>query len=322
MHSWNLLRTVWRSYWKWVLGIGSGLALGIGVWIFGGPDWYESEVEFFPPDLSAASPLLREAALVPGSASDLERVYSYLSSPLVQAKLIDSFHLYEHYAISPTASPRKRARLVQRLLEQNLSLRITRNSTILVRVQDADPQYAYRMAEFLLREAEAFCKGIIRVEESLQEIERQIQALLAEMRTLEENLAVLRTHYRILTAGEQRTGTVQLGSPEALAFYDKVLSQETRLVRLQEAYADLLEEKYRRENLLRTYPQSVFVVQPPFFPTFPVTYNRWLIFFLGAAGSFVGTLLFFFYAYQVGLLPRKSRPEAQKTEPALSSLIR
>lgn len=212
MYSWNLLRTVWHHYWKILLGVTGSLGVLVGVWAFTREELYESEAEFFPPDLSVASPLLREAALVPGSASDLERVYSYLSSPQVQLKLIDTFRLYEHYAIPATASPRKRARYVQKRLEQNLTLRFTRNSTILIRVQDTDSVYAYRIADFLLREAEAFCKGIIRVEESLTELERQLQSLLSEMHTLEENLAALRTRYKILTAGEQRTGVVQLGS--------------------------------------------------------------------------------------------------------------
>ncbi len=322
MHSWSLLRAVWRHYWKILFGVTGALAVLVGVWAFTREELYESEAEFFPPDLSAASPLLRDAALVPGSANDLERVYSYLSSRQVQLKLIDTFRLYEHYAIPATASPRKRARYVQKRLEQNLTLRFTRNSTILIRVQDTDPLYAYRIADFLLREAEVFCKGVIRVEESLAELERQLQSLLAEMHTLEENLATLRTRHRILTAGEQRTGIVQLGSPEALAFYDKVLSQETRLVRLQEAYADLLEEKYRRENFLRTYPQSIFVVQPPFLPPFPVNFHPWLVLLVGTLGGFLATLLFLMYAHHVGLISPKPLPQAQEAEASLPSLIR
>lgn len=311
MHTRRTLHEFWRSYWKATLGSTAILSLLLSLWILSWEELYESETEFFPPDLSAASPLLREAALVPGSSSDLERVYSYLTSQLVQTKLIDSFHLYEHYSIPTSLSPRKRALRVKKRLNSNLTIRITRNSTILVRVQDKDPNVAYQMTAFLLREAESFCRGVIRTQESLQEIDRQTQALLAEMRTLEENLSALRTRYRILTAGEQRTAAVQLGSPEAIAYYDKVLSQETRLIRLQEAYADLLEEKYRRENLLRTYPQAIFVVQPPFLPDFPVEYNRWIVFVLGVIGSFALSFFLFMYGYQIGFLPRRAEVEAQ-----------
>ncbi|MCX7605920.1 MAG: hypothetical protein N2170_01475 [Bacteroidia bacterium] len=306
-------------HWKGIVVSSLGATLVISLWLFSRPDEYVSETEFVPPDLSTASPLLREAALVPGTASDLERVYSYLNSFALRQALIDSFNLYTYYHLDRESSPRKRAQALNAILNRVLDVRITRNSTILLSVRDTSPDHAYAMTAFLVRQVERFCKGIIRMDESLQETENQLQKLSAEIRSLEESLSSLRVKYRIFTSGENRNGAISLGGPEALAHYDKVLSQETRLIRLQEAYARLLEEKIRREDFLKVYPQVIFIIQPPYKPIFTSGLSRWLLFLITLVGSFILSCILFLYAYYIGLLPDKNTSYKNRVQAAVSS---
>ncbi|MCS7189233.1 MAG: hypothetical protein RMJ66_05555 [Bacteroidia bacterium] len=300
---------IWRAYWKGIIGASTLITLIISIRILSQPKLYETHAEFIPPDLSMASPLLKNAALVPGTTSDLERVYSYLNSSIIKEALIDSFNLYDHYGFERKSSYRKK---VEEILEENIVVRITRNSTILIYVRDASPEYAYKIASFLLRKSEEFCKNIIRMKESLEETERQIKALLSEMQNLEESLSMLRVKYRIITTEPEKNYRLNLTDTAALAHYDKVLSQETRLRRLQEAYASLLEEKYRRENFLRVHPHSIFIVQPPYVPLFPKGINKGLLILLIGIGSMVLIFILILYAHYIGILPAYQMPISEK----------
>lgn len=290
-----------------------------GVWAILQQPKYVVETEFVPPDLSMASPLLEQAALTPGQASDLERLYSYLNSYSVRQALIDSFRLYDHYHIAAHKNNRKRFYEISKIIEKNVTIRITRNSTILLRVTDTSAYYAYAMADFLLRKAERFCKDIIHMEEALEETNRQLQNLLQEIHQIETTLSTLRVKYRILTAPEEKkTVLLSIGNTEGLAHYDQIISQENRLIRLQETYAHLLEEKYRRENFLRVYPRALFVIQEPYLPTFPEEIPIGLIVSLSAVGSFLLASGLLLYAYQIGWLPSEATYTPSEETPVSS----
>ncbi|GIV24069.1 MAG: hypothetical protein N3A68_03350 [Bacteroidia bacterium] len=296
------------------------LPLIAGAWAILQQPMYVVETEFVPPDLSIASPLLKQAALTPGQASDLERLYSYLNSYSVRQALIDSFQLYDHYHIPALKNARKRFYEISKIIEKNVKIRITRNSTILLRVTDTSAHYAYAMADFLLRKAEGFCKDVIHMEEALEETNRQLKSLLQEIHQIENNLSELRVKYRILTApSENKTILLSIGTPEALAHYDQIISQENRLIRLQETYAHLLEEKYRRENFLRVYPRALFVIQAPYLPTFPEEISIGLVIGLTALGSFLLSSILILYAYHIGLLPPPEATYTPSEESPISS---
>ncbi|RMF52814.1 MAG: hypothetical protein D6750_01745, partial [Bacteroidetes bacterium] len=272
-----------RQYGWRILLVSAGLSVAFTVWWLTRPIEYECETELVPPDLSMASPLLREAALVPGTASDLERVYSYLHSHWLQQALIDSFHLYERFGLGSLPSPARRARKMKHILDRLVTVQITRNSTLLITVRDTSAQLTYEISAFLVRQVERFCKGIIRMQEALDETQNQLKELTHEIRALEAHLSELRVKYRIFPAQEENARSL-LGSPDALRYYDQVLSEETRLRRLQEAYARLVEEKIRREDFLRVYPQSIFLIQPPYKPLYPAGLERWVVILLSVLG--------------------------------------
>ncbi|MCS7296648.1 MAG: hypothetical protein NZ611_00295 [Bacteroidia bacterium] len=269
-------------------------------------------MEFVPPDFKLASPLLEKAALVPGSASDLERIYSYLHSFSLYRELIDTFNLYSHYEISHLTDEQKRSKKIQRILEQNIQVRITRNATILVQVYDRVPRMAYEITLFLLRRTENFCRQIIGMEKALAETQRQLEELLREVRRIEEELSRLRTQYKIITGGsEQSVRSPLIPTLEAFAHYDKVLSMETRLVRLQHIYTNLMEEKVRREDFIRIYPTPIFVIQPPYEPVYPDTLNPYLLIGLGLMGSCLIAMGVAYYLHFLGLL---KAPQSQSRE--------
>ncbi len=301
-----------RQYSWRILLVSTVLSLIFAVWWLNRPLVYECETEVVPPDLSMASPLLREAALVPGTASDLERVYSYLHSHWLRQVLIDSFQLYKRYGLEGLPSPARRARKMNRILDQLLTIQITRNSTLLITVRDTSAQFTYDVSVFLVRQVERFCKGIIRMQEALDETQNQLKQLITEIHALEAHLSELRVKYRIFPAQEEYAKSL-LGSPEALRYYDQVLSEETRLRRLQEAYARLVEEKIRREDFLRVYPQALFLIQPPYKPLYPAGPERWVVILLFALSSVGLTTFLVLYAYHVGLLP-ESRPSESTAE--------
>lgn len=279
-------------------------------------DTYVCEMEFVPPDFSMASPLLRTAALVPGSASDLERTYGYLHSFSLRQELVDTFKLYAHYGLDKISNPRRRAEKLESLLHDNIQIRITKNATITVRVYDKSPDFAYRVADFLKRKVEGFCRDIIGMDQALAEKERQLRELMGEIQSLEQKLAALRTQYRIITSGQHGAGTPSIPTPEAFAQYDRVLSMESRLVRLQETYANLLEEKGRREDFVRVYASPIFIIQPPYKPLYPE--NPHLVLFLTVAfvGSFVLGMGLVWYAQRIGLIGRRRTPSDVLSVPA------
>ncbi|MCS6789762.1 MAG: hypothetical protein NZ580_02110, partial [Bacteroidia bacterium] len=267
----DVLISVTKQIWRlrfWLVSYSLIVTIIAVLWAITRPMEYKCELEFVPPDFSTASPLLKNAALIPGTSSDLERISGYLQAFSLRQMLVDTFRLYDHYKVQ-ASDPYKRLRIIQDKLEDKYQVRITRNSTILVQIRDESPDMAYQMILFVQRKVEDFSKSLIGMDQALKETERQINQLLAYITSLERELSEIRTKYRIITAGENHTGGAQIPTPEAFAYYDRVLSQETRLIKLQETYAHLLEEKTRREDFLRVYPNAIFIIQPPYKPMYP-----------------------------------------------------
>lgn len=300
------LSLIFRRYWMVVLAFAASFTSIVSYVFLSADNLYVCEMEFVPPDFSMASPLLRNAALVPGSASDLERTYSYLQSFSLRQELIDTFQLYAYYGLERISNPRRRARKLEALLRENIQVRITKNATILVQVYDKSPDFAYRLMLFLRRKVEQFSREIIGMEQALAEKDRQLRMLMKEIQALETALSELRVKYRIIIGGgERHRGTPVLPTPEAFAHYDRVLSMENRLVRLQETYANLVEEKGRREDLVRVYSTPIFIIQPPQKPLYPVNINPFLVIGVAFGGSFLVGAALLLYAYRLGLIGSK-----------------
>jgi hypothetical protein len=233
---------------------------------------YLSESEFIPPNLQRL-PMQAGAAVIPGAAEDIAQVIAYLSSEQIRQKLVRLFRLPERYDIQ-ARSPRIRAKKIEALIDRNISISRTKAQTIRIKVYDLSPDTAYLMNQFLLQEAENFCRGIAKYQDYYDKSVASLDSLRAEMSALENKLSDFRFTYKVFTLSDAQEAPTQtaiqlmLRNPDALRQYDKVVSMETRLRRFQELYTRLYERMEGAWLLLTTYPTLLIMVNPPYKPDF------------------------------------------------------
>jgi len=229
---------------------------------------YLSESEFIPPNLQKL-PMQAGAAVIPGAAEDIAQVIAYLSSDQIRGKLVHLFRLLERYGIQEK-SPRAKARKIEALIDRNISISRTKAQTIRIKVYDLSPDTAYLMNQFLLQEAENFCRGIAKYQDYYEKSVASLDSLRAEMSALENKLSDFRFTYKVFTLSDAQEAPTQtaiqlmLRNPDALRQYDKVVSMETRLRRFQELYTRLYERMEEARVLLTTYPTLLIMVNPPY----------------------------------------------------------
>jgi hypothetical protein len=130
------------------------------------------------------------------------------------------------------------------------------------------------MNQFLLQEAENFCRGIAKYKDYYDKSVASLDSLKAEMSALENKLGDFRFTYKVFTLSDAQEAPTQtaiqlmLRNPDALRQYDKVVSMETRLRRFQELYTRLYERMEEARVLLTTYPTLLIMVNPPYKPDF------------------------------------------------------
>ncbi len=236
-------------------------------------DEYLSESEFIPPNLQKL-PVQAGAVVIPGAAEDIAQVISYLYSEQVTNRLVYLFRLMERYDIQ-AKSPRSRAKKIKALIESHISISRTKAQTIRIMVYDISPDTAYLMNQFLLEEAEKFCKSIAKYRDYYEKSVSSLDSLRLEMATLEGKLSEFRYNYKVFTLSDAQEAPTQtaiqlmLSNPDALRQYDKVVSMETRLRRFQELYARLYERMEEARVLLETYPTLLIMVTLPYKTDFP-----------------------------------------------------
>lgn len=264
---------------------------------------YLSESEFIPPDLKTL-PVQAGASVVPGTAEDISQVIAYLYSEEVTNKIVRSFRLVERYEIT-TTSPRLRAKKIKSLIGRNIIISRTKAQTIRMLTYDISPDTAYLINQFLLNEAEEFCKNIAKYRENYEKSQASLDTLKIEMSLLETKLSDFRYNYKVFTLSDAQEAPTQtaiqlmLNNPDALRQYDKVVSMETRLRRFQELYARVYEQVEASRRLLETYPNLLIMVSPPYKPEFaerPRVFRNTVI-----AGG-IGFLLSAFIVVYLGML--------------------
>jgi hypothetical protein len=229
---------------------------------------YLSESEFIPPNLQRL-PVQAGATVIPGSAEDIAQVIAYLTSEQTRQKLVRLFRLPERYDIQ-AKSPRARAKKIKSLIERNIRIFRTKEQTIRIRVYDLSPDTAYMINQFLIQEAEDFCRSIAKYQDYYDNSVASLDSLRAEILDLETKLSEFRFTYKVFTLSDAQEAPTQtaiqlmLRNPEALRQYDKVVSMETRLRRFQELYTRLYERTEGARLLLSTYPTPLIIVNPPY----------------------------------------------------------
>ncbi len=264
---------------------------------------YLSESEFIPPNLQKL-PVQAGASVIPGNAEDIAQVIAYLYSDRVINKIVHSFRLADRYDIK-SDSPRARAKKIQALVDRNISISRTKAQTIHIATYDINPDTAYLINQFLINEAEDFCKRIAKYRESYESSMASLDSLKLEMSLLEEKLSDFRYKYKVFTLSDAQEAPTQtaiqlmLRNPDALRQYDKVVSMETRLRRFQELYARLYENLDGARRLLETYPNLLIMVNPPYKPEFS---ERPKIFRNTVIAGVIGFLLSGFIVVYLGML--------------------
>ncbi len=267
------------------------------------PEEYLSESEFIPPNLQKL-PIQADASVIPGAAEDIAQVIAYLYSDQVIGKLVSSFRIEERYNIK-TKSPRARAKKIKSWIDHNISISRTKAQTIRIQTYDINPDTAYLINQFLLNEAEKFCRSIAKYKENYENYVASVDSLKIEMSLLEEELSDFRYKYKVFTLSDAQEAPTQtaiqlmLRNPDALRQYDKVVSMETRLRRFQELYARLYERMEESRVRLVTHPTFLIMITPPYktdFPERPRVFRNTVI-----AGG-IGFVLSAFMVIYLGLL--------------------
>lgn len=302
-----------RQTWYWVVGAGILSGGLVAIWQYSLPDEYLCEVEFVPPhleELTSSNP-----ALTPAAPEDLEKFLSFLQSPTLQARLVDSFKLAKHYGLEKIQNEKVKSRKLNSLLEDRIQTSITRNSTIRIRVYDEDPKVAHQIAIFLLESVKKSVNFYLRREESISELKHQLTNVEAQIAQLKDTLSVLRRKYKIITAPDIESGNFQvpyaqlLRDPEAMAHYDEILQKEFMLKRLTQLRVDVLGGLIWRERFLNTYPEVVWVIVEPYMPTLPERPKRLRWIALATLAGLGGALFLILYAHRLGLLDPSPTPE-------------
>jgi len=264
---------------------------------------YLSESEFIPPDLRTL-PVQAGASVVPGTAEDISQLIAYLYSEAVTNKMVHIFRLVERYEITAT-SPRIRFRKIKSLIGRNIIIFRTKAQTIRIQTYDINPDTSYLINQFLVNEAEKFCRNIAKHRENYQRAVESMDSLKREMSNLENKLSEARYNYKVFTLSDAQEAPTQtaiqlmLRNPDALRQYDKVVSMETRLRRFQELYARAYEHVESARRLLETYPNLLIMVSPPYKPEFS---DRPRIFRNTVIAGGIGFLLSAFIVVYLGML--------------------
>ncbi len=234
---------------------------------------YVSESEFIPPNMQKL-PIQSGSAVIPGTAEDIAQVIAYLSSDQLRGKIVQVFDLVERYNIQ-ASSPRTKAKKIEALLDRNISITRTKAQTIRIQTYDVNPDTAYLINQFLLQEAENFCRGIAKYKDYYDNAVASLESLRVEMASLEQTLSDFRYKYKVFTLSDAQESPTQtaiqlmLSNPDALRQYDKVVSMETRIRRFQELYMRLYERMEGARVTLNTYPLLIIMVNPPYKSDFP-----------------------------------------------------
>ncbi len=264
---------------------------------------YLSESEFIPPNLQKL-PVQAGASVIPGGAEDISQVVAYLYSEQVIGRIVHFFRIADRYNIN-TDSPRARAKKIKAWTDDNILISRTKAQTIRIQTYDISPDTAYLINQFLLDEAERFCRQIAKYQENYEKYVSSLDSLKTEMAFLESKLGDFRYTYKVFTLSDAQEAPTQtaiqlmLRNPDALRQYDKVVSMETRLRRFQELYARLYERMEEARVLLATYPTLLIMITPPYktdFPERPRVVRNTVI-----AGG-IGFLLSAFVMIYLGLL--------------------
>lgn len=267
----------WLRALPWIVGGSLLVGIAVGVWQAFQPDEYLCEVEFVPPSLEHLA--FHPPRFVPAEPTDMERFYSYLQSPALWAAVVDSFKLLKHYGIDHITEPRRRQRALDAELRQRMTYRITKNSTLYFSVLDQDPEYAYKIAVFVLNKVREQIE-LFTQEHRLKTMAFSDDSLMTgKIAQIQERLSPMRKKYDILTflsTGTARwnllpTSRESASEPvrEALSHFDELVVLDREQAALTEIKSQVRMFLAERLYYLSLYNEKVWLILPPMRPNAP-----------------------------------------------------
>jgi len=143
----DIVRLIWKNR-KLIISIALIAAIIAGIASFLITPYYKSSTTIYPGKLSQApineTALRRGNMMDFGSTEEAEQTIEILSSTNLQERIIEKFHLYDHYQIKKN-EPLSRT-LVLKEFQGNIAFKRTKFNSIVITVLDKDPQIAANIA--------------------------------------------------------------------------------------------------------------------------------------------------------------------------------
>jgi LPS O-antigen subunit length determinant protein (WzzB/FepE family) len=297
------LATEVAKLWRHRLWVAIGTLLtvaGAAIWAFTTPNEYLATGAFLPPNFDDVKSLnfYKGAYKGMGAADveDLERVAAALQSDTAFKLVVRHFNLVEHYRLGGISDPNTLEKKLRTKYKDNVSIGLSANSVVQIKVHDEDSKRAARMVNYFIAYADSFVESVARRKEALAAARNSLERWQVERQRLVDTLAQLRVRHRLyhfdyLSEEVSRLLLPYIQRAEFHAQYDKLRSAEHLQEHYENQIAELTAEIIFREENLRAYPSLVTVMAwgvPAYAKDRP---KRSIYLLLGFIFGFVGSSL-------------------------------
>jgi len=264
------LRIILRRKW-WLLGL--CLAAGVLAFVFSSPPFrqpeFKSTAEIVPPALKEINSIRYDKERFEGFAisdqRDMERVVAALQSEDAMDVMVKQFDLINHYGLADVTDTVAQRKVLIETYQDNVVVGITDYATVHIDVYDKDPVFAAKLANAYIAYADSFLETIARRRVGLAQVNSSLREVETELTQVRDSLAKLRAVYGVYIVNQLSDVASQslagkFNTPEFNTRYDKLMSLELRARYLGEYQIALSTEKFYREEMLRTFPMLIKVV--------------------------------------------------------------
>lgn len=306
-HLWlNPYFLIWRAHLRWIFPVSLFLAASVAAILYLSPPRYVSKIEILPPDLGR----LRELLVNPGQTVDLERFYAYLTSEYFQIKLIDSLNLIHVYRIRSDNMKDSYRIVLEKIIENNLKVRVSKNASIMVSYRDTSPELCYDIMQFIVEDVRRFMIKLSGAEAAYREYQRQLAKLSDSLNYFKAKLSALREKYKIVGLPDLSSGNSQIAyqnmlkNPESFKYFDDMIIYERNVKNYNDKVEEIKRNLINIEGFLRVHSEYAWLIVPPIKPIIPTLTNTEK--FIWTAATFLISLLslslLVIYAYRLGFL--------------------
>ena len=230
------------------------------------PNYYKSEVTMLPSDTNSISKgVLSQMDNVDpfnfGMAADCEYILDIITSGRVMGAACREFNLAEHYGIK--ADGKELDEKLGRKLYNNVKVKRTENLGVKLTVWDTDPEYAAKIANFIVREVSIVRNEMKRekADSICSAIERSRKLILADIDSLSDSLSKLSQEYNLyFPDGASERFAQELAKQVAAGNNAAVARLEAKMKTIESAgakVANLRDQLINRRESLRIWTDQL-----------------------------------------------------------------